>query len=183
MKIRRIVTGHDARGNSVFVSDAEAPRAAAFNSIPGHAFAQVWATGAGASLPHQGGDPTATGASLVPEAGGSSLLVVTFPPDTVMMSPDIDHAAAGAELGGALPGLIERFEPDSPGMHTTDSVDYGIVLSGEIWLELDHGMEKLVRTGDIVVQNGTRHAWRNRTDKPVTVAFVFIGAKRTGTEK
>lgn len=178
MKIRRIVTGHDAQGNAVFVSDTEAPRTVAFKHIPGHAFAQVWATGAGASLPHRGADPTAGGGPVVPEAGGSSLLVVTFPPDSVMMDPALDHAAAGAELAEALPGLIERFEPDSPGMHATDSIDYGIVLDGEIWLDLDHGMEKLVRAGDIVVQNGTRHAWRNRTDKPATVAFVFIGAAR-----
>lgn len=180
MKIRRIVTGHDVQGNAVFVSDADAPRAVAFKNIPGHAFAQVWATGATATVPHQGTDPTAAGGAVVPETGGTSLLVVTFPPDTVMASPTLDHAAAGAELAGALPGLIERFEQDSPGMHTTDSIDYGIVLDGEVWLELDNGAEKLVRTGDIVVQNGTRHAWRNKTDKPVTVVFILIGAARQG---
>ena len=180
MKIRRIVTGHDAQGNAVFVSDADAPRAVAFKNIPGHAFAQVWATSATATVPHQGTDPTVTGGPVVPEAGGTSLLVVTFPPDAVMASPTLDHAAAGAELAGALPGLIERFEQDNPGMHTTDSIDYGIVLDGEVWLELDNGAEKLVRTGDIVVQNGTRHAWRNKTDKPATVAFILIGATRQG---
>lgn len=178
MKIRRIVTGHDAQGNAVFVSDGDAPRAVAFKHIPGHAFAQVWSTGAGASVPNGGADPTTAGGSLVPGPAGTSLLVVTFPPDSVMMDPAFDHAAAGMELAGALPGLIESFEPECPGMHTTDSVDYGIVLDGEIWLDLDHGMEKLVRKGDIVVQNGTRHAWRNRTDKPATVAFILIGATR-----
>lgn len=180
MKIRRIVTGHDAQGNAVFVSDANAPRAVAFKNIPGHAFAQVWTTGASVAVPHRDGDPTVAGGPVVPGPGGTSLLVVTFPPDAVMASPTLDQAAAGAELASALPGLIERFEPNNPGMHTTDSIDYGIVLDGEIWLELDHGMEKLVRTGDIVVQNGTRHAWRNKTDKPVTVAFVLIGAARQG---
>ena len=179
MKIRRIVTGHDAQGNAVFVSDADTPRAVAFRNFPGHAFAQVWATRANAKVPHRDGDPTVTGGSVAPEPGGTSLLVVTFPPDAVMANP-LDPAAAGAELASALPGLIERFEPDNPGMHATDSIDYGIVLDGEIWLELDHGAEKLVRTGDIVVQNGTRHAWRNKTDKPVTVAFVLIGAPRQG---
>lgn len=180
MKIRRIVTGHDAQGSAVFVSDADAPRAVAFKNIPGHAFAQIWSTGANAPVPHRGADPTVTDGSVVPEPGGTSLLVVTFPPDAVMASPTLDHAAAGVELANALPGLIERFEPDCPGMHTTDSVDYGIVLDGEIWLDLDHGTEKLVRTGDIVVQNGTRHAWRNKTNKPATVAFVLIGATRQG---
>lgn len=178
MKIRRIVTGHDGEGSSVFVSDTEAPRAVAFRNVPGHAFAQVWATAAGAAVPHHDGDPTLAGGSLVPGPGGTSLLVVAFPPDAVMMSPSFDGAAAGAEMAPALPGLIECFEPASPGMHTTDTVDYGIVLDGDLWLELDHGAEKRVRAGDIVVQNGTRHAWRNRTDKPATVAFVLIGAAR-----
>lgn len=176
MKIRRIVTGRDAQGNSVFVSDADAPRSVAFKHVPGHAVAQVWSTSAGDRLPHSGADPTAKAGSLVPRAPGTSLLVVDFPPDSVMMEPAFDHAAAGAELAAALPGLIDCFEPDSPGMHTTPTIDYGIVLTGEIWLELDDGMEKLVRAGDIVVQNGTRHAWRNRSATPVRVAFVLVGA-------
>ncbi|SFV11457.1 cupin domain-containing protein [Pseudoduganella namucuonensis] len=180
MKIKRIVTGHDAEGRSVFLSESDAPRATAFKSIPGHAVAQVWATEPGAALPAPHGDPTLANGPLVPAPGGSSLLVVTFPPDTVMASPDIDGAAAGAELGAALPGLIERFEPEHPGMHTTDSVDYGIVLDGELWLELDGGAQKLVRRGDVVVQNGTRHAWRNKTELPATMAFIFIGAARKG---
>lgn len=180
MKIRRIVTGHDGQGKSVFVSDADAPRAVAFKSVPGHAFAQVWATGSDPSVPNRAGDPTAGGGPVTPVPGGTSLLVVTFPPDAVFMDPSFDGAAAGAEMAPALPGLIETFEPDAPGMHTTDSVDYGIVLDGEVWLELDDGMEKLVRPGDIVVQNGTRHAWRNKTSKPATVAFVLIAAARQG---
>ncbi|MES2262660.1 MAG: cupin domain-containing protein [Pseudomonadota bacterium] len=178
MQIRRIVTGHDGEGYAVFVTDAPAPRAAAFSSVPGHAFAQVWATAPGAGLPVQSGDPTLAHASLLPAPGGSSFLVVTFPPDAVMMSPGFDGAEAGVELGAALPGLIEAFEPDCPGMHTTDSIDYGIVLDGEIWLELDGGASRQLGKGDVVVQNGTRHAWRNRTDRTATLAFILIGAAR-----
>ncbi len=179
MKVRRIVTGHDGHGKSIFVADGDAPRERDFKAIPGHGFAQVWATTAGATVPHRAGDPTADGGSLLPGHGASSLLVVAFPPDSVMASPSFDGAAAGVELAPALPGLIECFEPDCPGMHTTDTIDYGIVLDGELWLELDDGAEKKVRRGDIVVQNGTRHAWRNRTGKVATVAFVLIGAVRT----
>jgi hypothetical protein len=180
MEIRRIVTGHDVQGKAVFMSESAAPRAAAFQHIPGHAFAQVWATAPGARLPAPAGDPTLDGGSLVPAPGGTSLLVVTFPPDAVMMSPDFDGAAAGAELAAALPGLIDCFEPDSPGMHRTDSIDYGLVLSGEIWLELDDGAQKQLRQGDVAVQNGTRHAWRNKSDQPATLAFILIGAARAG---
>ncbi|WP_245289306.1 MULTISPECIES: cupin domain-containing protein [Bradyrhizobium] len=104
---------------------------------------------------------------------------VTFPPDSVMMSADFDPAAAGAEYMSRIPGLAQRFEPDSPGMHTTDSVDYGILIEGEISLELDDGKTVALKPGDVVVQNGTRHAWRNPGAKPATLIFVLIGASRS----
>jgi quercetin dioxygenase-like cupin family protein len=65
-------------------------------------------------------------------------------------------------------------------MHTTDTVDYGIVLEGEVWLELDDGKQIHLQAHDVVVQNGTRHAWRNKTQTPVKMAFVLIGANRKG---
>lgn len=177
MKIRRVVTGHDAQGKSVFVSDGEAPRARSFAHFPGHAVAQVWSADGAPVVPHGGADPTAARGSLIPPAGGNSLLLVDFPPDAVMGGA-ADPAAAFADLAAALPGLIETFEPDAPGMHTTDTVDYAIVLDGEIWLELDNGAVKLVKAGDVVVQNGTRHAWRNRGERVVRVAFMMTGARR-----
>ena len=105
-------------------------------------------------------------------------MFVTFPPDSVMMSPSFDSAAAGAEFMEHMPELASKFEMDNPGMHTTDTVDYGIVLEGEVWLELDDGKQVHLRPHDVVVQNGTRHAWRNKSDKPVKMAFVLIGANR-----
>ena len=77
-----------------------------------------------------------------------------------------------------MPDLARTFEPDIPGMHTTDTVDYGIVLDGEVWLELDDGEQVHLKVHDVIVQNGTRHARRNKGDKPVKIAFVTIGAKR-----
>jgi quercetin dioxygenase-like cupin family protein len=78
-------------------------------------------------------------------------------------------------LSAALPGLIESFEPDHPGMHTTATIDYGIILEGEMWLELDNGQSRLVKAGDIVIQNGTRHAWRNKSERIARALFVMIG--------
>ncbi len=103
-------------------------------------------------------------------------MIVVFPPDSVFAT--VDHASAFAEQTVHIPGLIQAFEPDAPGMHTTDTVDYDIVLDGEIWLELDDGVETLLKQGDVVVQCGTRHAWRNRGDRPATMCFVLIGAER-----
>ncbi|WP_414635919.1 cupin domain-containing protein [Amycolatopsis sp.] len=65
-------------------------------------------------------------------------------------------------------------EPD--GMHRTATVDYGIVLDGEIWLEVDGGEERLLTAGDTIVQLGGRHGWRNKSDRPATLAFVLTGA-------
>jgi quercetin dioxygenase-like cupin family protein len=69
-------------------------------------------------------------------------------------------------------------EPGHPGMHTTETVDYCVILSGEVWLELDGGALTHLRAGDTVVQNGTRHAWRNLSEEPVTMAVVQVGAER-----
>ena len=74
----------------------------------------------------------------------------------------------------------DHFERDNPGFHTTDTVDYGVVVRGEMTLELDDGQKVHLKQGDCVIQNGTRHAWRNRSDRPATILFVLIGAKRNG---
>ena len=86
-----------------------------------------------------------------------------------------------SRLDRSQPGFVEHLELDNPGMHTTDSVDYGIVIAGEVYLELDNGEERLLTAGDCVVQNGTRHAWINRSGKPVTMAFILLGADRVVT--
>jgi mannose-6-phosphate isomerase-like protein (cupin superfamily) len=119
---------------------------------------------------------------FVPGPGETRLMFVTFPPDAVMMRADFDPAAFGAEFAQNAPGLAERFEMDSPGMHTTDSIDYDVVLEGEIVLELDGGKEVLLKAHDVCVQHGTRHAWRNRSDKPATMLFVLVGASRRRSE-
>jgi len=177
MQVRRIVTGCNASGKSTIVSDAAAPRAATFKHVPGLSAALLWETAPGQTLDAVA-DLSASSSSWVPPAGGSNLMLVTFPPDAVMMSPGFDPAAAGGEYMQLLPGLAQTFEMDSPGMHTTDTVDYAVLLDGEVHLELDDGVTRKLAPRDVVVQNGTRHAWRNRSDKSATMLFVLIGAHR-----
>jgi hypothetical protein len=172
--IRRVVTGNDPVGSAGIAMDAAPPRTDAFNSIPGLVSRMIWATSNESSVPFDGVDPTSQVTSLVPAPGETRMLVLTFPPDTVFMSPDFDPAVAMAENLAVSPGLAERFEPD--GKHTTPTIDYGIVLDGEIWLELDNGVETCLTPFDVFVQNGTRHAWRNKSDRPATFAVVLIGA-------
>ena len=178
MNVRRIVTGRDNRGASVFVAAGNAPRTHDYAHIPGMTNTQIWSTPPLPSLSVEITDPTPGLGTLIPPAGGSQFMIVTFPPDAVMRSPEFDGRAAHEENLKFAPGLAECFEPDSPGMHTTDSIDYGIVLDGEIWLELDDGQMQHLHRHDVVVQNGTRHAWRNKSDRPTLMAFVLIGARR-----
>jgi hypothetical protein len=178
MQVRRIVTGHDAGGKSVVISDAPAPRARVGVHHPGFAEALLWSTSQTPSLPADPKDPTLQVTSFMAEPGGTRFLMVTFPPDAVALSPDFDGAKAFEEHLKGSPGIADRMEPDNPGMHTTDTIDYVVVLDGEVWLELDDGKEVLLKKHDVIIQNGTRHAWRNKTDRGVTLAAVLVGAKR-----
>lgn len=178
MSIRRIVTRHDAEDRSIFSEDASVPRSHDYKHIKDHSTSLVWSTEGVPEVPIEGMDPTQDVDSFVPNPGGTRFMIVTFPPDSVMKSENFNPSAAGQEYMENIPGLAEKFEIDNPGMHTTDSVDYGIVLDGNISLELDDGKQVHLKRHDTVIQNGTRHAWRNKSDKPATLAFVLIGAKR-----
>lgn len=180
MNVRTIVTGHNEKGESVFLSDGQAERSTAFKTVPGFVTTLVWETKPGAAVPASEPNPAPKAKSWVPDAGGSNLMFVSFPPDSVMASPSFDPMAAGGEYVQTIPGLAEKFEMDSPGMHTTDTVDYGVLIDGELSLELDNGVTKHLKPRDVVVQNGTRHAWRNSSDKPATMLFVLVGAERGG---
>jgi hypothetical protein len=178
MKIRRVVTGNDLKGKSVFVAVGDAPAQHDYEHIPGMSSVQLWSTLSNPVIPRAFSDPVAAIQSIVPGPGGTQFMIVAFPPDAVMLTASFNPAAAGEEMLKATPGLAERFELDNPGMHTTDTIDYGIVLDGEIWLELDDGQVQHLRKHDVIVQNGTRHAWRNRSSATAQVAFVLIGARR-----
>ena len=103
-----------------------------------------------------------------------------LPPDAVYADSGFDGAAAADEAAEHSPGIAETLEPDSPGMHTTPTIDYNVVLDGEVWLELSDGAEVRLVAGDVVVQHGARHAWRNKSDRSATIAAILIGAQRVG---
>jgi hypothetical protein len=178
MNIRRVVAGTGAGGKSQLFSDAAAPRGVELKSLPGFAAALLWSTRADDTVGR--GEPAdrSTQVGFAPAEGETRLMIVTFPPDTVMMRADFDAAAFGAEFAQKVPGLAESFEPEHPGMHATDSIDYDVVLDGEITLELDDGAQVLLRRHDVAVQHGNRHAWRNLGDRPATMLFVLVGARR-----
>ena len=175
MRVRRVVIA-DVSGKSAVVSDGDAPRSHEFANPRGFAQALVWRTLPSPKRVFPGGAPTLAAPSLVPPVNATSLIVLTFPPDSVFADPEFDPAAAVAEGLEHSPGIAETLESENPGMHTTPTVDYEIVLEGEIWLELSDGSEVRLEAGDIVVQHGTRHAWRNKSNEPATLAAILIGA-------
>lgn len=175
MTMRCVVTGQNTDGKSVFVSDTQVePIKVAL--LPGTEFHRLWGSNAHPVLPTTGEPPDQRG--YFPPPGGYRFGFFSLGPDSVTMPEDLDIEAALGELQAQLPGLAEVMEPEYPGMHTTDTVDLDLVVSGEVWLELDDGAEVHLGVGDCVVQNGTRHAWHNRTSEPAVLFVTLLGAQR-----
>lgn len=173
---RRIVTAN-INGKSVVQSDQPLP-AYEFSTIPGNEHTLIWVNPATPDLSKEQRFDRYPD-SVVPGPGGTSLHIVTFPPDSVFADPSFDGEAARNEALVRLRGLADHFEKDDPAMHKTNTVDYSVVYDGEIWLELDDGEILHLKRGDVVVQNGTRHAWRNKGATPVTMLFFLNGAKES----
>ncbi|AMK24671.1 cupin domain-containing protein [Sphingobium sp. SJ10-10] len=167
---RRRVVAAERNGKSVIIDDVELPEQP-FLQTPGFSITMLWQT---APAAEPGRTPHIS--SIIPGPGGTALLFVTFPPDAVMADPRFDPNAAGREYLERLPGLAELFEPDNPGMHRTPTIDYDIVFDGCITAELDDGQCVDLKRGDVLVQHGTRHAWRNRSQEPATMIFVLVAA-------
>ena len=173
--MRRIVTGMTSAGKSVFVSDSEA-QPITLSMLPGAEFQRIWSADETAQLPTDGSEPSAEG--YFPSEGGFRFGFFSVPPAGTRPPADLDLAEAMAEVSEKLPGMMDVMEPDNPGMHRTDTVDYIVVLSGEVSLELDDGETVHLSAGDCVVQNGTRHAWRNTSSATCVMAVALVGAHR-----
>ncbi|HEY7946664.1 MAG TPA: cupin domain-containing protein [Acidimicrobiales bacterium] len=175
MTMRCVVTGRK-NGKSVVVADTQV-EPITVSLLPGTEFHQLWGSDTPPILPTDGQEPERKG--YFPPPGGYRFGFFTLGPDSVTMPEDLDIESALLELGTRLPGLADAMEPEHPGMHTTDTVDLDLVVSGEVWLELDDGEEVRLGVGDSVVQNGTRHAWHNRTSEPAVLFVTLLGAART----
>ena len=178
--MRRVVTGHNQEGRSVVPMEGEPPRVSEFRNLPGLRFYEIWATDANPQVPINGEDPTVTMENFIAPLGGTRFRIACFPPDAhigeLAAKGEIDLNQIGAEFAAAMPDLARKLEPD--GMHTTDTIDYSFVLAGEIWCELDDGVEVHLKAGDCLVQCGTRHGWRNKGTETCIMAAVMVGAAR-----
>lgn len=175
--VRRLVTGHDKAGRSVFLHDGPAPGALPSLASPKMISTLIWRTTTSPAS-YEGDEDMAPAGFRVPTApqqrGGTAFRVTDIPPDSELGDlSKVDISKQGVHVSAEGRKRHVMF-------HTTDTVDYAIVLEGEIWAVLDDD-ERLMKQGDVLVQCGTGHAWSNRSDKPCRMAFILIDAepKRT----
>lgn len=177
---RRVISGWDEAGGSIFETDA--PASVHVSPLrPGMRTYTVWATSA-IPCPVDEPDQRAFVRAIMPPPGGSVLKIIDYPPEPAGDAERAQYLAelrdtARAAAPGQEPGVRRYPDGPHPGMHETDTVDYAIVLSGEIHALMDSG-ETLLRAGDVLIQRGTRHGWSNRSGAYCRVAFVLVEARR-----
>lgn len=166
MHVRRIVTGNNEEGKSLFLSDKATPGYLDFGYCITN---EIWVDDPASPDPKALKDPVDVNKfHLEPPINGSLFRILTIRPEGTKLTSEQLIANERFDTGDTM-------DINSPGIHTTHTIDYGIVISGEIDLELD---EKIVHLfpGDVVVQRGTRHAWRNNSTDPCTIAFISISS-------
>ena len=172
---RRIVTGHDADGKAIILSDAPPEHTQLVGGPGGPTFIEVWHTlETPALIRNQPDGADEDRLVLPPPKNGTRIRVIEFPPEgeEIRKLTSEDAAAKFKSMGDEKASTSGDNAPH-PLMHKTKTVDYGIVLEGEITMVLDRG-ETTVQAGDIIIQNGTNHAWANRSGKTCRMAFVLI---------
>lgn len=171
-RVRRVLTGHDSAGKSTIIADGQATNVKEMASMPGLALTDLWET-TGAPADNNGhADAAARPVRLEPPKNGTILRVVEFPPDAQWRST-VNSREAFKSIGAGH--VADRGSAD-PMMHKTATVDYAIVLKGEIYAVMEQG-ETHLKAGDILVQRGTNHSWSVRGAEPAIVAFVLVSAK------
>lgn len=179
--LRRIVTGHDREGKAIIISDAPPTLSQLVGGPGGPTFFEVWHTLETPALIHPQPDETdETNLVLAPPKNGTRIRVIDFPPESDEIRKLSDAAASDKfkEMGGESASTAHKSDRH-PLMHRTQTLDYGIVLEGEITMILDTE-ETVIKAGDIVIQSGTNHAWANRSDKNCRIAFILIDGQFTG---
>jgi hypothetical protein len=172
-KIRRVVTGKDEYGRAVVVADGPAENVIARNEL-GTTNVLLWVTDSiPASIEH--GETSDRVVGLQPPPNGTIFRMVHFAPEKDITSDSATRLRLMRERGLAPEGPRAE-QPRHPSMHRTKTLDYAVILTGEIDMLLDDADVHLTE-GDVVVQRATNHAWVNRSDKPCTVAFIMIDAE------
>lgn len=172
--IRRVVTGHNANGVATVISDGPATSILSRPNRPGVTLANLWQNDTTPAAMERHDDPVEGPLILHPPADGAVFRIVQFDPEDPEALAKLDGKAAFAEMGA---GDTVVANARHPFMHRTNSLDYSVVLTGEIYMMMDEE-EYLLKAGDVVVQQGTNHAWSNRGTEPCQIAFILIDAEK-----
>ena len=171
-RVRRVVTGHNENGKAVVISDGDAPSVRRNPLRPGHVSTDIWKTDAAPVVIRANPeDPTAGPRQIHPPKRGTILRIAELQPEPEAlrnMSPE-----KAREVFKAMGNENAWSGSRHPMMHRTETLDYAVVLEGEITMLLDEEDVHL-KQGDVVIQCGTNHAWSNRSDKPCKMLYVLI---------
>jgi hypothetical protein len=167
--VRRIVTGHNEKGKSVFVEDRICPHVV--KRPNGVTVIELWSTDEHPADNSGYTDPGIPQKVLDTGRDGSLFHIVVYPPDSERAAAIAEARARGEQISTRYDGKGRHF-----GFHKTETVDYAVVLKGEIHALMDEGEVKMTE-GDVLIQRGTAHAWSNRSDAPCSVLFAMIPAK------
>jgi mannose-6-phosphate isomerase-like protein (cupin superfamily) len=168
--MRRFVTGHDAAGHSIFVIRDE-PRAVMLEKAGDLKLTELWETKGMPAELRAPGDAARRERRIEPDANGTVFRIIEYPPDSVRLKALRPEEHFSSMKATAAAAAMRRH----PGMHRTKTLDYAIILAGEVYAVLDED-EVLLKAGDVLVQRGTNHAWSNRSDRPCLIAFVLVDA-------
>lgn len=176
---RVLVTGNDNTNKSNVVVNKRIPVENTFVYQPGFSVEIFWRTPSNSTVGGAFKQELWNESSILPGISGTTALIVTFPPiaDTGALQP-VDFENISKEVNERLPGLAETFEAEPPGYHLTNTIDYVVLLEGELTLMLDDDKSESLKVGDIVVQNGTRHAWVNESNSDARLLVIMVGADR-----
>jgi len=171
--IRRIITGTDAQGRSRIVEDGPTPAVRTVAERPGYQVCNLWAT-EGSPARIDGPDLVGELNGVLPPKNGTVVRIIDIPPEP--KDPAERERAMKASFGKLFADADHQPRPGQhPGMHTTTTIDYAILLSGELVALMDEG-EATMYPGDILIQRGTNHGWCNRSDQTARIAFILIDA-------
>jgi hypothetical protein len=173
--VRRIVTGIDANGRSYIAEDGVSPAMFTMAARADFRSNNIWRTVA-SPAPVGASDSVLEHRGLLPPRSGTLLRVIDIPPED--KDPEVRRRAAEAVFS-AIYGDVKHDAASSrhPGMHVTDTIDYAIVLQGELVAIMDQG-ETVMGAGDILIQRGTNHAWANRSGAIARIAFILVDGRR-----
>ena len=171
--MRRVVTGENPDGKSFIASDAEVRP---LDHRKGGRLYRLWGSEEAPTLPSSGSMKEAE--QLFPPPGGLRFTLATMAPRS---EADLSGGVGdpNAEVITQKLGIADLYDKAHPGMHATETIDFVYIISGEVYMELDDGLEVKLKAGDTVVQNGTRHAWSNRSDEPCVMVVSCVGATRS----